>query len=236
MIRTIQYAALLFICLMAGTVSKAQTADDVVKKYLDAIGGETNWKKVNSIKMIGVIKANGAEIQNNTTIAKGIGLRQDWSINGMSGYTIITEKAGWSYNPMQGTKVEALTADQVKIYASQLDVEGVLVDYKTKGHTLEYLGKDDVEGTECYKVKATLKSGVQQTMYFDASSYYMIRNSQKVTVDGKEQEFAINFSNFKKLPDGIVMPMNVGLGMGEIALSAIEVNKPVDDKIFKPNN
>ena len=35
-------------------------------------------------------------------------------------------------------------------------LDGFLVDYKEKGHQVEYLGKEDVEGTEAFHLKITL--------------------------------------------------------------------------------
>ena len=36
----------------------------------------------------------------------------------------------------------------------RLDLQGPLVDYKTKGNTVEYLGKENSQGLEYYKLKA----------------------------------------------------------------------------------
>lgn len=225
---------LLFVGLVAiGFNARAQTTDEVVKKYLTAIGGETNWKKVKTMKASGSINAQGSEIKLTLISSHKKGFRTDYTVMGMSGYSIITPNAGWYFNPGGGqTKAEPMTADQVKQSQDQLDVQGEFVDYKAKGHKVEYLGKEEVEGTECYKLSVLLKSGKQETCYIDASNNYLIRTVTKVTVDGKEVEQTMNLSNYQKQPEGISIPMTLGTENGEINLTSVELNRPVADKVF----
>jgi outer membrane lipoprotein-sorting protein len=214
----------------------AQTAQEIVSKHLTAIGGEDAWKKITSMISEGNLKVQGAEVTVKMTVLNGKGSRQDISVMGMSGYQIVTPTAGWNYMPFNGqTKPEPITEDAVKESADQLDPQGVLVDYKTKGHTVELLGKEDIEGTEAFKLKVTQKSGKTETVFLDPSSYYILRSVTKQKANGQEMEITTNFSNYKKLPEGIVMPMSITLPFGELTLSKIEVNKPVDEKLFKPD-
>jgi len=217
--------------------SFAQTADEIIQKNITARGGMDNVKKISSVKMSGSINANGQDIDVVMTILNNKGMRQDITIAGMANYTIITPAGGWNYFPVGGqTKPEAMTADDVKQAVDQLELQGPLVDYAAKGHKVEYVGKDQVEGTDCYKLKVTHKSGMEETVYIDASNYYLIRAVDKVKVNGKEQEATINYSNFQKLPEGIMFPMTVGSGQGDVTFKSVEMNKPVDEKIFTPSN
>jgi len=45
-----------------------------------------------------------------------------------------------------------------------------------------------------------------------------------------------DLSNYKKLPEGIVVPFSITLSFGELVISKAEVNKPVDESLFKPSN
>ncbi|HQW45756.1 MAG TPA: hypothetical protein PLZ98_01720, partial [Chitinophagaceae bacterium] len=40
-----------------------QSADEIVNKHIEAIGGADNWKKMNSLVMEATMKAQGAEIK-----------------------------------------------------------------------------------------------------------------------------------------------------------------------------
>ena len=49
-------------------------------------------------------------------------------------------------------------------------------------------------------------------------------------------EMTTDYSNYTKLPEGIVVPMGITIGGGELTVSKVEINKPVDEKLFKPEN
>ena len=227
--------ALLAVAAAASFFAKAQTADEVVAKHLNAIGGADAWKKVNTIKQQGSLKVQGADVTMTSVTVNNVGNRQDISVAGQSGYIIITPKAGWQYMPFNGqTKPEAMTEDDLKQGVDELDIQGNLVDYKAKGHTVEYLGKDDVDGTEAYKLKLTTKAGNVQTIYIDPATNYIIRTVDKRKANGQEVDITTNMSGYQKLPEGIVVPMTIGLPFGELKITKVEVNGPVDEAVFKP--
>lgn len=234
--KNLKFSILALIVVAATFVTaQAQTADEIIQKHIAAIGGADNWKKIKSMKITGAINAGGTEIPVTFTMIQNKALRFEFSINGMNNYSIITQKEGWMYFPAQGqTKPEAMTPEMVKQSKDDLDMQGPLIDYKTKGNKVAYLGKDDVEGTECFKLKVTYPSGKEETMFIDASNYYHIRSVEKIKADGKEQEQVNNYSNYQKLPEGIVFPMTMDSGNGPINLKTTEINKPVDESIFKP--
>jgi len=214
----------------------AQTADEVVNKHIEAVGGAEAWKKVNSMVTEGTMQIQGADIGVNLTVVNGKGSRQDISAMGMNGYQIITPTEGWNFMPFQGQKAaEPVTADDLKTSQDQLDIQGSLMDYKAKGHTLEYIGTEDIEGVEAIKLKETLKGGKIQTIYLDPKTYYITRVVTKQKANGKEFDVTTNLSNYQKLPEGIVVPMSVQLPFGELTVTKVEINKPIDEKIFKPS-
>ncbi len=227
--------ALLAIAITASgfITATAQTADEIIQKHITAIGGVDNWKKINSLKMTASANAQGVEIPINITVLNGKGMKVEYTFSGMTGWSIITDKAGWNYSPFGGqAKPEALPEESLKQSQDQLDAQGPLIDYKSKGSTVTFLGKDDVEGTECFKVKIVYKTGKEETMYFDAANYYHIRSVSKVKADGKEVEATQNFGDFQKLPEGIVYAMSQdGMG-GQMKIKSVEINKPIPDDFF----
>jgi hypothetical protein len=214
----------------------AQTADEIVNKHIEAIGGADAWKKVNSMVTTGTLTVQGAEIAISLTVLNGKGSRQDITAMGMNGYQIVTPTQGWKFMPFQGQKeVEPITADDLKEAQDELDVQGSLVDYKAKGHTIELLGTDDIEGVNVFKLKETLKSGKTQTIFIDPKTYYIIRVISKQKANGNEVDVTTNVSNYQKLPEGIMVPLSIGLPFGEMIISKVEINKPIDENIFKPS-
>ena len=230
--------ALLGLATATSIFAQAQTADEVVSKHIEAIGGADAWHKVNSIKTEGTLTVQGnIPVSVVSTVLNGKGTRQDISAMGMNGYQIMTPEAGWGYMPFQGqTKAEPKTPEEVKEGAEELDAQGTLVDYKTKGHTVTLLGKDDIDGVQAFKLQVVQKSGKTETLFIDPKTYYIIRAISKMKANGQEMEQTVNLANYKKLPEGIVVPMSLTLPMGEMVLNKVTVNGPVDEAIFKPSN
>jgi hypothetical protein len=198
------------------------------------VGGVDNWRKINSVKLTATSNSGGVEIPITLAMLQGKGFKVEFTFNGMTGYTIMTDKAGWNYSPFGGqAKPEAIPEEAIKEAQDAMDIQGPLFDYKTKGHKVTYLGKDDVEGTECYKLKVVFQSGKEETIFIDTKTYYHIKSITKSKANGKEMEASSAFGNFQKLPEGIVYPMTMENGGNPLTIKTVEINKGVDESYFK---
>lgn len=224
----------LSLLLATSFVSNAQILEEIIQKHIAAIGGADVWKNLKSYKMEGSVKVQGMEI---TVVVSAIhmkGIRQDISMMGMTGYYFNTDKEGWTFMPFGGqTAPEAMTPEEVKESKNKLDLQGDFIDYKSKGTKIDFVGKDEVEGTEVFKLKVTHKDSTEKTVFMDASTYYIIRETDKVKADGKEVEASVDFSNFQKQSNGLVFPMALGTPQGEVTITKFEQNAKVDESLFK---
>ena len=238
--KTLKFLSLFVVAALSLATVKAQTADEIVNKHIEAIGGLENWKKVNSMVLTGTMSVQGMSLDVITTVLHNKGSRQDINEMGMNNYQILTPTAGWSFFPIQGQQApEAMTADDVKEGQTDLDAQGSLIDYKAKGHTVELIGKEDVDGTECFKLKLALKTGKTETYFIDPKTYYIVKLVSIKKANGQEAEVSTGLSNYQKLPEGIVVAMSVSVPFGpgvnfDYIISKVEVNKAIDEAIFKP--
>ena len=220
---------------LVSTAVFSQNIDEIVKKHIEAIGGKDNWAKLKSMKMEMKMKANGADILVTIFQVDKKAMRQNIALMGMEGYSILTNTEGWTYMPFQGqTKPEPMTADDVKKAQDGLNLQSDFLTYKELGKKLEFLGKDDVDGTECLKVKMTDKDGIESTYYIDPSNYYVIKETTKMMVNGKEMENSTSYGNYKKTDIGIVYPYSVMGGWGDSEVIALTMNPKIEDALFKP--
>ncbi|HXD93344.1 MAG TPA: hypothetical protein VNX01_09030 [Bacteroidia bacterium] len=225
----------LAILSLASSTLFSQTLDEIVNKHVEAIGGKDNWAKVKSLKMENTLKANGAEIKITIYQVDKKAMRQNIALMGLEGYSILTNTEGWTYMPFQGqTKPEAMTADDVKKAQDGLNLQDEFITYKELSKKLELIGKDDVDGTECFKLKMIDKDATETTYYIDPSNYYVIKETQKMTVNGKEMENSTTYGNYKKLPEGVVYPYSIASGWGEAEVTNLTINPKIDEALFKP--
>ncbi|MBX2905641.1 MAG: hypothetical protein KF744_06350 [Taibaiella sp.] len=212
----------------------AQNGDEIIKKHIDAIGGEANWNKVKSLKLTGTMNMQGMEIPMTRTVVDGKGVRIEFDVMGSSNYMIVTPNGGWSFMPIQGMdKPTAMPEEQVKQMAKQLTIKNTVLADRAQIGKAEYAGMDTLEKTPCYKVKITNKDGLSNTCYFDANNYYMVRVETRANVNGEEQEVGMTFSNFQRQPEGVVLAMTETLPGGmEQNHKSVEINKPVKDDLF----
>ncbi|WP_317897188.1 hypothetical protein [Aurantibacillus circumpalustris] len=227
--------AFLFIFSLLSKVGFSQSVDEIVNKHIEAIGGKDNWAKIKTLKIERVMKAQGAEIKFTIYQIDKKALRQDISVMGMTGFSIIKNSEGWSYMPWRGqSKSEAMTADDVKNSQDELSIQDEFMNYKELGKSLDYYGMDDIDGTECHKLKMIDKDEKETTFYIDPASYLILKKTEKVQANGQENEMSSYYSDHKKTDEGVMFPMSVSSGWGESEIVKLEVNPKIDESLFKP--
>jgi outer membrane lipoprotein-sorting protein len=232
------FACLLLAGLTAAAV-QAQTADEIINKHLTARGGKDKIKAVQSARMTGkMVMGQGMEAPVTMELARPNKMRMEFTIQGMTGVQAFDGKGGWSVMPFMGkTEPEAMSADDIKQAEDQADMDGLLVDYKEKGHQVEYAGKEEVEGTSAHKLKVTKKNGDVVNVYIDAESFMDIKESGKVKIRGQEVESETTYGDFKTV-EGLIFPFSIeqkpkGAPAGmTITISKLEINPSLEASRF----
>src|SRR5215475_4094198 len=133
----------------------AQSVDEIIAKYVQARGGADKLKGVQSIKTTATLTMGpGMELPGTVIQKRPMLARLEFTAQGMTAVQAYDGKQAWQIMPFMGKKdPELMSADEAKEPEEMADVDGPLVDYKGKGHQLELLGKEKVEGTDAYKLK-----------------------------------------------------------------------------------
>ncbi len=230
---------LLVLTAMSAVAAGAQTADDIVNRYIQAIGGKAKLAAIQSVRATGRFNGGGGFEADVVDEAKRPGkVRHDFMIQGFVSTTAYDGKNGWRVNPFGGKKdAEALGEDQLKQIMEQADIEGPLVDYVSKGHKIEFVGREDFEGSDVYKLRVTLSNGTVKHYFLDVDYYIPIKVETRQIIRGTEVETETVLGNYKQV-DGVYFPFSVESGgkgdsnRSVITYSKIEVNVPVDDSRF----
>jgi hypothetical protein len=224
----------LLLTVTAISVSRAQTADEIVNKYVEAIGGKDKLSQIKTKSIESTTQVMGNEGPSSINIVDGVGYKVTSEINGQTFTTCYTDKGGWQVNPYAGATTPTPLPDELyKQGRSVLDITGPLFNYAAKGNKVELLGK---EGND-YKLKVTSKDSVEVTVFIDATTYYMDKVIASASMMGQTMEVTSTFSNYKKGDMDLVFPYTVEISYGgqfnvATTIKKIEINKTIDPAIF----
>ena len=218
----------------------AQTVDEIIQKYSANLGGLEAFNKIKTAKFTGSISAQGNDLPVTIQVINGKAARTDIAVEIMN-TTIINvynNGTGWVQNALAGipNPTEA-TPTQLNDLKVQSMLAPVLMDYKARGHTVELLGQEDVEGIKTYKVKLTSKDDGKTTTYFiSAADYSLIKSESEMDIQGQTMNIESWYSDLKEF-GGIKFYMTRtqkinGEEFRSTKLENIELNVPVDEKIF----
>jgi hypothetical protein len=234
-------ACLLLTGFAAAAVS-AQSADELVEKYIQAKGGREKIKAVKSLRFTGKM-AMGQGMEAPVTmelVPPAHKVRLDFTLQGMIGTQAYDGANGWQVMPFLGkTEAEAMTGDELKEIKQNADLlEGPLFNYKDKGNKVEYLGKGDLEGSPVQKLKLTEKDGDVTTIYLDADSGLTLKEETTRTMRGQAMDFETTLGNYKQV-GGLTMPYTIETkakgtpGSQMISLDKIELDVDVPPSRFE---
>ncbi len=232
---------LLTLLALVASPGLAQTADEIVAKYILKIGGIEKIEAIKTLRSAGKFTGGGGFEAKVTQESKRPDMvRQDFFIQGMDGVTAYDGKTGWKIEPWEGKKdAEPLSEEEMKQVVEDSDFDGPLVHYKEKGNKVELVGTEPVEGTDAYKLKVTLKSGDVQYYFMDTDYFVPIKIERKRVVRGAERESETSLGDYKEVA-GVYLPHSFENGTkgnpnrGKIVLDHIDANVPIDDSRFRP--
>ncbi|HEY4978402.1 MAG TPA: hypothetical protein VII25_04480 [Candidatus Acidoferrum sp.] len=156
----------------------AQTADDIIAKYIEARGGLAKIKAIQSERVTGTI-VFAPTVQGPFLVERERPNKMHMEVS-LGGQTLIRvydgKSSGWVYDPFSQTPaVKPMSENELLNILDEADFEGPFIDSKAKGNKLEFAGKADVEGKPAYKIKLTNKHGDISYFSFDATTYMLLR-------------------------------------------------------------
>jgi hypothetical protein len=236
--KTIQ-SALLGITLLGGVAIQAQTVDEIIAKHIEAIGGKEKISALKTIYKEEAILVMGNEAPSTTYIVDGKGFKSEVEFGGQKIIQCFSESGAWGLNPMAGqSSPEAYPAEVAKMSKGQYDIVGALYNYAAKGNKVELQGNEDINGTSCFKLKVVSPENVETIYFIDSKTYYGVKRIAKINMAGQEAEAGITFSDFRKTDYGYVMPYSTEMTLPQgfnltSTVKKVEINKPIDTKIFE---
>lgn len=203
--------------LLAGP-AMAQTrpaASELVAKYVAAIGGEAEVKKITSIKQIGAMElpAMGLSMSMEVNMAAPNKMSSKTTIPGMgeilSGYN---GTVAWDVNPMSGTRV--LAGKELTVAAENADFYGSLLYIADRFSSMETVGDTTINGEKAWAVKMVRKSSQQESFtYFSQTSGLIVGGKATIESQGGAIPTSQTVSGYKKF-GAVLIPTKIEMAMG----------------------
>ena len=231
---------LLIATVITATVSlHAITLEEILAKNIEAKGGRAAMKAITSLRSTGTMSMammGGMEMKITQMVKRGNLMRAETEVQGMNVVIGYDGTQAWMKNPMMGNEPQVMDAEQSAEYAMQADLDGELVDWKDKGHTAEYVGTGDVDGSTAYKVKLTTKSGDVRMYFIDAVTFLELKIEAKSEQMGQVMDVETVISNYQEVA-GVQMPHQIETRSGgqtimSMTMDKIEANVALDNAMF----
>ena len=213
------------------------SVDEILARYFEVMGGVDALRSINSMRMTGTLTlGEGMEAGFVNTSVRPNKNRMEFVIQGMTGIQAYDGETAWMFMPFMGQQApEPMPADMAASVMRQADIDGPLMNYADKGHTVEVVGMADVEGTEAIELKVTMADGHVQRYYLDAEYFVPLKVVSMETMGGVEFEQSQLMSDYKEV-GGLLVPLSIQIvtpqGTQSMTADKIEINVEIDESIF----
>lgn len=240
--------ALVAVCsVFTPSGAAAQTVDEIVTKHIAARGGYEKLKAIETIKITRTVATPFSSVTVVTYKKRPNLVRFDQTPKGQTTATPRGINAESAWDITQGKVVTRPENVALEGRETDGDFDGLLVDWKAKGHTVALDGTDTIAGSEAHKLKVTTKGGSVRHVFIDTRSFLETGLSGMVLLPGMDprtkqprtQQSAWTYGDYREI-NGVKFPFTVDeeRTAGPITQSfahfteKIEVNVPLQDGFF----
>jgi hypothetical protein len=228
------------LALLAPALAASQTLDEIVAKHVASRGGRDALAALRTVRMTGhAVAGSGRQAIVRREIARPGRIRTEFVFQGTTGVYAWDGSSGWRVSPLDGGfEPEALPGDEAAVTAEQADIDGPLVDWKSKGHKVKLVGSDSLPGGPAHHLELTLKSGAVRELWLDKASGLVVRTASARKLRGHDVALLTDFGDYKETA-GVRFAHSIETGLRgrprrlRIVVDTVEANVPLDDARFR---
>jgi outer membrane lipoprotein-sorting protein len=222
------------------------TAGEIIERNVAARGGLAAWHGVRTLATSGHMDIGGRdsiEVPFRLEMKRPRKLRFQLEFQAKRAVQIYDGAHGWKARQYLGRDdTEPYSPQEQQQAADEQELDGPLVDYKSKGTTVALEGTEEVEGHAAYKLKLTLKNGSVRRDWIDARSFLELKlEGQPRRLDGRMHDVEVYYRDYRPVA-GLMIPYVLetavqGVRPGvkathKMTIEKVEVNPKIDDSVF----
>jgi outer membrane lipoprotein-sorting protein len=221
-----------------GSGAGAQTADELIAKNIQARGGLEKLRAIQSIRLTGTLSIGDAKMSSVLEVKRPDKTRWEFTANGQTAVQAYDGTVAWAVVPFAGkTEPERMSGEDLKDMELQADMDGPLIDYRSKGHKVELMGLEKLGDRDAWRLKVTLQNGDLRDVYLDLKTHLQVRTVTRRTIEGKEVVVESDLDDYREV-GGVMLPhvfdtRAQGATQKQwVRFDKIELNVPIDESRF----
>ncbi len=229
-------AAALLCPIVGGEAAEQLTARAVVGRHL-AARGYARWRNVATLRLTGTVTSGGRTVPIVVLRSRPYLMRQETRFESGTIVVAFDGRTAWTIDPFLGTgTAERLTGGQAADVWDQADFDGPLVNYRTKGHQVSFVGDERLDDRVVHRLRVRKKSGRLQEFLIDAETNLELRTISTVVRDGETLTLEADFEDYRSI-DGVMVAHQVRTIVGgrlasELAVEKVEFDVPIAADAF----
>ncbi|MFC2096609.1 M16 family metallopeptidase, partial [Bacteroidota bacterium] len=212
-------------------IPEGLTAETILEKYFEAIGGKENLEKIQDITMVATTNMNGMEIKQKTYKKAPNKYAMIMSMNG----NIMMQQA---FNGERGV-MKGFQGEQEIIGE---DLENLKVDaalnaelkYEELGVEVTLEAIEQVNESEAYKLKVVNPTGQTVYDFYDVATGLKVQTKQTIVAPQGEFMQMQDYSDYQEV-NGVKFPFLVkisGVQNMELKVDSVSINTDIGDELF----
>lgn len=233
-----------FFIFAAASVS-AQNVDEIINSYYETVGGK-KWDEVKAMKMTANVEQGGMQIPVEVVTTRDGKTYTEVTFMGNTMTMMAFDgNKSWTTNFMTMQPEESAADDSENAKRAALEFPNALFSCKKLGYKATLLGKEKIEGTECYKIKLDKKTMLVEGKEIPNVEYYYLDTENNVPImveteinsgEMKGKISQIKLSDYQEV-EGVIVPFSTTQGIKDgpsqaIQFEKVEINPAVDEKKF----
>lgn len=220
-------------------LKQARFVKSLVARNIEARGGAEAWAAVDSLRLAGEMDIGQDMVVPYELVQKRPGkMCLEFEFDGQASKQCTDGENGWKVAPFMGRSApEPMTEVEMRETADSADPYGLLYNYAARGHDVELVGQELIDGRDTYKLQVTLPQGGVRWLYIDAETALEVRLEAMRTVAGREMRVETEYVNWQDV-DGLLVPRRQETRTeGDeishfITVDSVTVNPLLDDARF----
>lgn len=229
-------AFFLFALFLMPGILVAQTAEEIIAKHIEAHGGADKWEKVEALKIKGRFTAFSLEKDFTSYKTKCGAYYSDLYLGEQHVFEGFNGKCGWTIDPWQEIEyARNINSNETNVFKQKAEFFTPFLNYKKKGHKVEYIGKENVDGDEMFVLKLTREDGKSEKWYLNTKTYLEYKCEAPWVDFAQAVPAEMYFDDFRKV-DGIIVPFFIERIFWQrdriTQIESVELNPKIDKSLF----